>query len=189
MSSIVKFLTSALVLVAATVPAPGFNITASLSAALANSVEACRTHSLLNPLKGADFAISTFDRSTVETFSRAWRRAGNGSLPNESVVLILRVSGGVFRANDLGSTNEYKKFTFRWHPATIAIVHTHPNTSDPKPQADDIEIADKHLVPIFTITSRGMYVYDPGIRKISKVMSNLDWLDVSRWSRGALARQ
>ncbi len=88
----------------------------------------------------------------------------------------------------MGATNENRQFTFSWHPATIAIVHTHPNASDPKPQDEDIAVADRHHVPIFTITSRGMYVYDPGTRKLSKVMSNLDWLEVSNWRKRPLAK-
>jgi hypothetical protein len=141
----------------------------------------------LNALS-ADFVISKFDKSVVESFGKAWMRVGDGSLPKESVVLILRMYDGSYRARDLGSTNEHKQFTFRWHPATIAIVHTHPNNSDPKPQHDDIAVADKFHVPIFTITSRGMYVYDPGTGKLSTVMRNLDWLDSSRWTKAVLAR-
>jgi len=89
----------------------------------------------------------------------------------------------------MGSTNEYKRFTFAWHPAAVAIVHTHPNSADPKPCSEDLAVADKHGVPVFTITSRGMYVYDPGTRKISKVMQGLDWLDQSSWSKGLFAKR
>src|SRR5436190_13638261 len=97
------------------------------------------------------------------------------------------MADGTFSARDMGATNEYKQFTFPWHPATIAIVHTHPNKSDPQPCGVDLAAADKYRVPIFTITSRGMFVYDPDTKKISKVMNNLDWLDQSRWSKTFLA--
>jgi hypothetical protein len=99
------------------------------------------------------------------------------------------MAGGRYISREMGATNEHKRFTFRWHPATIAIVHTHPNTSDPRPQKEDMLVADKYQVPIFTITSRGMYVYDPLSRKVSKVMSNLDWLDISNWNKGLFAIQ
>jgi hypothetical protein len=46
-------------------------------------------------------------------------------------------------------------------PATVGIVHTHPNSSSAKPQDEDIIVANKFRVPIFTITNRGMFVYDP----------------------------
>lgn len=187
MKRIVQFLTSALVLTALTAPALSFNISAGLSLALSEAVKASRTHPPLNALS-ADFVISRFDKAIVESFGRAWMRVGDGSLPKESVVLILRMHDGSCRARDLGSTNEHKQFTFRWHPATIAIVHTHPNSSDPKPQHDDIVVADKFHVPVFTITNRGMYVYDPGTRKLVRVMRDLDWLDASRWTKAVLAR-
>jgi hypothetical protein len=189
MKRIVQFLTSAVVVAAAAAPAQSFNITASLSAALSDAVEASRVRANgARLLRGADLAISKIDKQMVEAFGKAWRRSGNGLSPQEGVVLILQMAGGGYSAREMGSTNESRQFTFRWHPATIAIVHTHPNGSDPKPQDEDIAVADKHQVPIFTITSRGMYVYDPGTRKLSKVMSNLDWLEVSNWNRGLFAK-
>lgn len=190
MKRIVQFLTSALVLTAAAAPAQSLNITATLATALSEAVEASRTHpNRIAVLRGAGFAISKVDKQMVGAFGQAWRRSGNGSSPLEGVVLILRMADGSYRGREMGSTNEHKRFTFRWHPATIAIVHTHPNGSDPKPQDEDIAVANKYNVPIFTITSRGMYVYDPGAKKLSKVMSNLDWLDVSNWNKGLFARQ
>jgi len=187
MKRIVQFLTSALMLAAAAAPAHSFNLTASLSAALSDAVEASRAHGT-RVLRGADFAISKIDRQMVEAFGKAWRHSGNGTLPQEGVVLILKMADGGYSAKEMGATNENRQFTFSWHPATIAIVHTHPNASDPKPQDEDIAVANKYRVPIFTITSRGMYVYDPGARKLSKVMSNLDWLDVSNWRRRPFAK-
>ena len=103
--------------------------------------------------------------------------------------MILRTPNGGYAGQELGATNENKQFTFRWRPETIAIVHTHPNTSNPKPQDEDIAVADRHNVPIFTITSRGMYVYDPGTKTLSKVMRDLDWLEYSKWNRGLFAKR
>ena len=132
---------------------------------------------------GARFAISIFNGKIIEEFSRAWRRAGTGVSPTEAVVLILRMADGSFSAKSQGYTNEYKKFTFPWHPATVAVVHTHPNGSDPKPQHDDMTLADKYKVPVFTITNRGMYVYDPFTKKTHQVQEGLDWRDASKWER------
>jgi hypothetical protein len=99
------------------------------------------------------------------------------------------MADGSFSGRDMGATNEYKRFTFPWHPAAIAIVHTHPNSSDPKPCEADIAAADKYGVPMFTLTRRGVYVYDPGTKKITKVMNDLLWLDQSSWSNAVLGKQ
>ena len=190
MKRIVQFLMSAVALAAAAAPAQSFNITACIATALSEAVEASRAHpNRTVVLRGADLAISKFDKQIVGAFSQAWRRSGNGTSSLEGVVLILRMADGSYGGREMGSTGEHKRFTFRWHPGTIAIVHTHPNGSDPKPQYEDIAVADKHFVPVFTITSRGMYVYDPGARKVSKVMNDMDWLDVSKWSKAIVARQ
>ena len=200
MKRIVHLIASTLLLSVTATPAPGLTITTTFVTALRPAASsgfglrlgAASTATRLKPdlhASRAAFAISTFDESTIKAFGTAWRRSGNGSAPREAVVLVLQMVGGGYSSREMGASNEHKCFTFRWHPATIAIIHTHPNTSDPRPQAEDINVADKYQVPIFTITSRGMYVYDPRSKKISKVMSNLDWLEISNWSKELFASQ
>lgn len=189
MKRIVQFFVSALVLTVSAPAASSFNITASLSRALSDAVEASRPHPNPAPLRGADYAISTFDEGVVAAFAKAWGRSGNGTSGVEGVVLVLRMADGSYSGREMGATNELKKFTFRWHPATIAIVHTHPNVSDPRPHDEDLAVADKYHVPIFTITSRGMYVYDPLTKKVSRVLDSLDWLDASKFSKGMFAKE
>jgi hypothetical protein len=190
MKRIVQFLTSALVLASAAGPAASLNLTANLPIAHPDGVEeSASPPNRAVPARGAGFAISKFDERMVEAFGKAWGRSGNGSLSLEGVVLILQMADGSYSGREMGSTNEHRRFTFRWHPATIAVVHTHPNSADPKPQDEDILIADKYQVPISTITSKGMFVYDPGPKKLSKVMSNLDWLDATNWRKGLFAKQ
>jgi hypothetical protein len=90
---------------------------------------------------------------------------------------------GSYRGKTLGSTGEYQKITFRWTPAAVAIVHTHPNAHDPRPSEQDQQVAKRYDVPIFTITIRGMYVYDPATRITGKVLDGLDWLDLHKWTQ------
>ena len=102
----------------------------------ADTTNAERVHRTVRPRSSLDFVLSTFDQPIIGKFREAWQRTGNGTLPRESVVLILRMADGSFSARMLNPTNEYKRFTFTWHPATIAIVHTHPNNSSPRPEDD-----------------------------------------------------
>ena len=189
MKRLVLLLLSPALVLSSAAPVHCINIAGGLYSSLSNAVAVSRTHAEMVSKRNADFVMSTFDKPIIDSFSTAWRRVGNGTLPEESVVLILRMANGGYSARDLGQTHEHKQFTFRWHPATIAIVHTHPNSSSPKPQEEDLVVADKYRVPIFTITSRGMFVYDPTTRKITKVMENLDWLEISKWHKGIVASQ
>ena len=130
-----------------------------------------------------DFVLSKFDDDIIGKFREAWRSTGNGTTTKESVLLILRMADGTYSARSQGSTNEYKSFTFNWHPAAVAVVHTHPNSSSPKPQPADIRLADKLGVLMFTITSRGMYLYDPSTKETTRIQEGLDWLDASSWAK------
>ena len=190
MKRIVQLLTAVVLLALTTTTAKGLNITAGLASVLSEAIEMSRTHpSVTAPIPSVEFAISKFDKQMIQAFEKAWQRSGNGSSPFEGVVLILKMGNGTYQGRELGSTNEHKKFTFAWHPATIAVIHTHPNGSDPKPQDDDIVVANKHHVPMFTITSRGMFVYDPSTKKTSQLMENLDWLDLSKWNKSLVAKK
>lgn len=190
MKRIVRVVSAAVVLTTVAIPAHSFNVTVGASRLLLGATAAARARiSGTLGVSSADFAISKFDNGIVKAFEKAWERSGNGSSPYEGVVLILRMADGSFSGRDMGATNEYRRFTFGWHPAAIAIVHTHPNGTDPKPCGEDLVAANKYGVPIFTITNRGMYVYDPGTRKTSKVMKDLDWLDQANWRKGLFAKR
>ena len=124
------------------------------------------------------------DQRVIKELDNAWRYSGDGTNNREGVVLIFRMKDGTYNGKAQGFTNEYKKFTFVWNPAALAIVHTHPNNCDPRPSKQDRRIADKYGVPNFTITLSGMYVYDPATKTTSKVLNGLDWLNPStlyRW--------
>ena len=129
------------------------------------------------------YVVCRIDERVVREFERAWDKSEHGILLHEALVLIFRMPDDSIRAVPGGHTNEVYRFTFEWNQAIIAIVHTHPNKSDPKPQAADLLIADRFGVPIFTITLGGMYLYDPVTREITKVQDGLDWLKPTSWVR------
>ena len=120
----------------------------------------------------------------IRAFDEAWRLSCHGTNGREGVVLIFRMWDGSITGQSQGLTNEYKKSTFTWNPAAIAIVHTHPNSCDPRPSTNDQQIAERYHVRMFTITLSGMYVYDPATRKISKVANGLAWLDQVAYPEG-----
>ena len=129
------------------------------------------------------FTLSKIDGPIVKEFQKAWHLSGSGSSDLEGVVLIFRNADGSYRAVTLARTNESRKVTFRWDSGIIAIIHTHPRRCNPEPHGQDIPLADRFGVPIFTLTLKGMFMYDPGTKRISKVKDWLDWLDLSKWEQ------
>ena len=127
---------------------------------------------------------TSIDRGLLDEFDEAWQLSGDGTSSREGVVLIFRMYDGSYQGKSQGLCNEYKKSTFRWNPAAIAIVHTHPNNCDPRPSANDRRVAEEYHVRIFTITISGMYEYDPATKKTSKVLNGLAWLDLEFYPEG-----
>ena len=132
------------------------------------------------PAKTLD--LSKFDQQVVKQFETAWHLSKGGTSDSEGVVLIYRMADGTYKGKFLGASNEYKQYTFQLDGAVIAVVHTHPNNCPPQPSIDDMNVADKYGVLMFTITLRGMFVYDPFTKKISRVMEGIDWLDAAKWT-------
>ncbi len=128
-----------------------------------------------------EFIISKINKVAAREFQEAWRLSRNGSDGFEGLVLVYPSTDGSILAKSQGKSNEQKQFTFGWTSNIIAVIHTHPNGVDPKPAGHDLQLADKFHVPVFTITQRGMYVYDPETRKISLVKDGLDWLESAKW--------
>lgn len=133
-------------------------------------------------LDGFDF-LRNIGKGVIKEFYKAWCASDDGTSGREGALLIFRMEDGSYTGTSLGYTNEHRRFTFKWRPNALAIVHTHPNASDPEPSAPDQRVAERFDVPIFTITIKGMYVYDPAAKITSKVMDGLDWLNLSSWTQ------
>jgi hypothetical protein len=154
-----------------------------IDTANANAVRPVELKPALNRvLRGPEDLVSTFDANLVSEFQKSWKSVHNGKSTWESVILILRTVNG-FQARRLKMTFEHRKATFPWHPGIVAVIHTHPNDCPAKPQPDDIALAERHRIFMFTLTDRGMYVYDPTRRQTSKVMDALHWLDPKGWEK------
>lgn len=135
------------------------------------------------PLVGSrtSFVLSAIDKKMVKEFNGAWQQCALGTKDTEAVVLMLRDADGSIKAVSAGRSSKAYEFTFTWNPSIIAVFHTHPNNRTPKPVEQDILVARRFDVPIFTLTRRGMYMYDPQTDRITKVRTGIDWLDSSSW--------
>ena len=136
------------------------------------------------PLVGSRsrFALSDIDESMIKEFNGAWQRCALGTMHTEAVVLMLREPDGSIRAVSAGRSNQAYEFTFKWNPAIIAVFHTHPNNRSPQPVEQDILIARRFGVPIFTLSRTGMFMYDPETDRVIKLKNGIDWLDASSWN-------
>jgi hypothetical protein len=126
--------------------------------------------------------LSRVDEDLINHFKKAWAISKAGFDTCEGVVIIFLTKDGRYVGRSPGVTNEFEQASFKWDPATIAIVHTHPNLISARPSGIDEAAAERLGIPIFTITNRGMYVYNPTTRKTTRVMDDMDWLEPSKWA-------
>jgi hypothetical protein len=130
-----------------------------------------------------EFILGAIDDGTREEFQKAWRIADGGATPVEAVVLLYHGRDSSLIARSQGRTNQRLSFSFKWSPSIIGVVRTNPNGLNPEPLGKDLDIADKYRVPVFTITNRGMFVYDPLNKKTWKVLGGLACLEPPNGSR------
>lgn len=113
------------------------------------------------------------------TSYKAWNLSRNGLLKLERVVLVVAVPNdpaGAVTAKLLPATFEENRFTFTWERGTIAVLHTHHNEIAPEPSETDIKLAEQKRVPVFTITSKGLFVYDPLVKHTVQLERGTGWL-------------
>ena len=155
---------------------PYFRVNDDSGPKTANSAGLPGNSSRPAPINIISSILSGIDEAVIREFRTAWKISGSGFMKREGVVLLYRMHDGSIKARSQGCSNEYMQFTFTWRPNVIAIVHTHPNDTDPQPTREDSRLADRFAVPIFTLTSQGMFVYDPATKKVSRLFKYLDWL-------------
>jgi hypothetical protein len=160
-------------------------VSTSVTIALAGSVGEALAKAKARSYKTTTATVvAGINKAVVEEFKKAWRVSRGGSGEIEGAVLLYQAADGSISAKSQGQTNQRRSFTIVCGPDVIAIVHTHPNKCNAQPEGADLDIADHLRIPVFTITNRGMYVYDPGSRKFTKVQDGLNWLDPARWTQG-----
>ena len=59
---------------------------------------------------------------------------------------------------------------------TTLALHVHPNTGDPKPSKNDIEIAKKTGKQIYVLSQQGLYGVD-GKGQVTLVKSGTSWMN------------
>ncbi|HEX5733037.1 MAG TPA: hypothetical protein VF131_09405 [Blastocatellia bacterium] len=130
--------------------------------------------------RAIDFILANMTEQVRKEFEKAWDTSGAGTSAVEGLVLLYRLPDGSLLAKVQDTTNESRKVSFKWTPSIIAVVHTHSNMGEARPLGDDLVVSNRFQIPVFTITNRGMFVYDPATKKISRVMKNLTWLSPTR---------
>lgn len=135
------------------------------------------------------FEMSRMDAQIVATLRQAWRLAEEGRSPREAGVMVLREADGRYTAKLVFDPKAFHQVRFSVTPTVVAILHTHPNQVGREPSPSDRANSDLLQIPTFTLTNRGLWVYNPKTREVRLVMLMTSWLDPKSWTSEKSALQ
>jgi len=132
----------------------------------------------------------------IQAMSETWNTVAvsQGIAPTE-VGFTVEGPVGHHTINKASFTNQYKRLSITISNRTSALFHSHPNSGGVYPSQQDRDVADGNSTlrrrirqrkpeisqsfPIFTFTTRGLFVYDPleSDKKLRerKLRDGLDW--------------
>jgi hypothetical protein len=125
--------------------------------------------------------------SVIAAMNSAWMGAGDGLSNTERAFVLTSGNGsGCSTIVPIGNTNEQSSINFKLPANTCAIYHTHPNSKSPVPSAGDQAVANKYNIPVYTITSSGLYEYQPNSDTITQYGTNQNgWLQACPGGSGS----
>jgi hypothetical protein len=141
------------------------------------------TRAEADDLPAQHFALNRINAGMVARMREAWELAGRGSSNREAAVLIVDRGEGTYDAVLAQDPEGYRSMRMMVPAGSVAIFHTHPNFTGSEPSPQDRLNSDLLGIPNFTLTDRGVWIYDPHTQRTSRVMYRLSWLDPKNWSR------
>lgn len=121
------------------------------------------------------------EQTLSEQLRRAWLAVERGHASREAAVLIVAGEQGGWRAVPVLDQAGFQSIRLEIPPRTVAILHTHPNSTSGEPSPADRRNSDLLGIPNFTLTDRGVWRYDPRTRRSERVMYKLSWLEHGSW--------
>lgn len=136
------------------------------------------------------------DPDVIKGMTETWNTVAvaQGAAPTE-VGFTVEGTRLNFSVNRASFTNQFKKLSISISDRTMALFHSHPNSGGAYPSPGDRDVADANSslrkrireekpqidqsFPIFTFTSRGLFVYNPleADKKLREqnLRDGLDW--------------
>jgi RHS repeat-associated protein len=111
----------------------------------------------------------------IKASNQAWMRASNGQTAAEAGFW---TKGSVQNPTfiNLPYTNQPLTITGLQVPTgAIALTHTHPNNSVAAPSPGDMHNSNASGLPFYVLSSRGMYVFNPGTKASVLLRPNISW--------------
>jgi hypothetical protein len=135
------------------------------------------------------FEMRRVDAEVVSTLRQAWRLVEEGRSSREAGVMVSRETDGRYTAKLVFDPETFHQVRFTVTPDVVAILHTHPNQVGREPSPNDRANSDLLKIPTFTMTNRGLWVYNPKTRTVFQVMLMTSWLDPKSWASEKSATQ
>jgi hypothetical protein len=117
----------------------------------------CLTLSKAEDRQSSSLLSSALVRRAI---TRAFELSGSGTINVEFGFAVIQNSDGGFETTAV-TRGESGMWRASLPASTVAIFHTHRNGVSPMPSEQDIQESDRLQTPIFVISNRGLWVYEP----------------------------
>lgn len=95
-----------------------------------------------------------------KAITRAFELSGSGTMNVEVGFGVIQNNDGSFETTAV-TRGESGMWRATLPASTVAIFHTHRNAVSPRPSEQDTQEADRLQTPIYVISNRGLWVYEP----------------------------
>jgi RHS repeat-associated protein len=114
------------------------------------------------------------NQDVINAMKKSWSQTSNGTSGLEAGFRLDGTSDS-YTIVESPSSNTQMKQSMEISPTTFDLFHVHPNKADPNPSPNDINIANKFGIDVFTMSSNGLFEYDPKTKTTVKLRNGLDW--------------
>lgn len=111
-----------------------------------------------------------------EATQEAWKKTGYGQNPLvESGFAVDKDGQSVMPHSEMSPKGQVPQETLKYPPGAMGTVHTHPDSTSPKPSQNDINAAKTTHKTVWVASKRGLFAVDPA-GQVTQVYSDPDWM-------------
>jgi proteasome lid subunit RPN8/RPN11 len=128
----------------------------------------------------ASSAVENSD-SFKQAAQEAWKRTAYGQNPLvESGFAVDKNGQSVMAHTETSPKGAVPSETLKYPPGAVGVLHTHPDSTSPRPSQNDIDAAKRVNKTVWVASKRGLFSVNPTNGEVTQVYNDPDWMKAKR---------